>query len=202
MSKNQKVKQVPEKYEYKTITNVFQSMLQIYDEILPRLWYEMLSLNSHVSWMTSTTVRNDQSWISWKNNAKIQNNNYISTSYTLSLRRNIQSVPQQILDITEEYLEIIRYIYLPQKSLIKEAIKTVLYWIPIFFAFALFWPLLVWDILLKIHYNFDAVMSMILFLIVIIGFTFLRMKPLFCKRKKYKESLVRFHELEEILEKY
>lgn len=163
MSKNQKVKQVPEKYEYKTITNVFQSMLQIYDEILPKLWYETISLNSHVSWMNSTTVKNDQSWINWKNKAKIQNSNYISTTYTLSLRRNIKSVPQQILDITEEYLEIIRYIYLPQRSPIKEAIKTVLYWIPIFFAFALFWPLLVWDILLKIHYNLDAVMSMILF---------------------------------------
>lgn len=202
MPKSQKVKQTPEKYEYKTITNVFQSMLQIYDEILPRLWYEMLSLNSHVSWMNSTMVRNDQSWISWKNNAKIQNNNYISTSYTLSLRRSIQNTPQAVRDITDEYLEIIKYVYLPQRNLIKESIKTVLYWIPIFFAFVFLWPLLVWDVLSKINYHLDTVVGTIVLFMMIIWFSYFRMKIFVNRRKKYNELLARFNELEGVLEQY
>lgn len=192
----QKPKEGSDDIEYKTLSNISQYDLDTYNQVLPKLGYEIVSINSHVSWWNSIKLNNYKSFFG-TNKVKAEASGLILTTYTLNLKRNRNKTPKKILEISDEYLSLIN-IRKPE-HILKEILLIPLYWIWIMFIFGIIWSYVVGDNIKSISISLDNWISLIVFFVIAWLYTWYRFKKYFNLKNGYKENKETFTRLDKIV---
>lgn len=184
--------------EYKTISNIFKGDLEFYNQLLPKLWYEIVSVNSHVSWWNSVKVNNYTSFF-WSNKIRAEASGIISTTYTLSLKRNRNKVDSKILEISDEYLETLKELQFSKpESIIKLILSMLLYYLLIMASWIIR-GLVFSDYFRSISPSLDNYLSLVVFITMLLSITWYKVKKYIRQKKHYNETQKRFYELDKII---
>lgn len=192
----EKPKEGSDQIEYKTLSNISQYNLDTYNSVLPKLGYEIVSINSHVSWWNSIKLNNYKSFFG-TNRVKAEASGSILTTYTINLKRDKSKTPKKILEISDDYLELL--IMRKPEHILKEILLIPLYWIWILFVFGIIWSYTVADYVRSISISLNDWISMIIFGIIALSYTLYRFRKHFRTKKEYKQNIKTFNELDKIV---
>lgn len=186
-------------YEYKTISDISKYRLDFYNELIPKLWYEVITVNTNFSGWTDTVISNFD-WFFWKKKTKVSNTNYISTTYTISLKRNINTTPKEILEITDEYLDLLNVVQYRKPRLWGDELLSI-FWRTILLAivFNIIRAYTLDSYLRSISINLNNRANTIITFWIMIYFFYYKIKKRKELQKRYDEKCTRLSELDDII---